>query len=215
MSDDPPTRGGAPLVPTTDHTGATGSVRLAALIARTSLRRALRRALARPRRTAVVVLFFAVVWGSVLLDGPGAPTGPAGFDRFDGVVFGIYARGLAAVGWVAAVGLAAVGATTRLDDVDAAALTLPAAGVRATFLGTLVAEHARRFAVIGGFASVALVSVATGGGGVGTLPTGGVAVLCVFVTAELVGHVLAWRGSISPAATCSHRDSDCWRPARG
>ena len=182
----------APFVPATRNRGTTGTLRLASLIARTSLRRALRRAFARPRRTAVVVLFFAVVWGSVLLDGPGGPPAPGGVDSLgNGVVFGIYARGLAAIGWLGAVALAAVGATTRLDDVDAAALTLPAAGVRATFLGTLAAEHARRFAVIGGFASLAVVSVATGGGGVGTLPTGGVAVLCVFVTAELVGHVLA------------------------
>ncbi len=187
---------GEPFVPATrDRTGQTGTLRLASLIAWTSLRRAVRRALARPRRTAVVVLFFAVVWGSVLFDGPSgatSPPGPGGFDTFgDAATVGVYARGLAAIGWVGAVVLAALGATTRLDDVDAAALTLPAAGVRATFLGTLAAEHARRFAVIGGFASLAVVSVAAGGGGVGTLPTGGVAVLCVFVTAELVGHVFA------------------------
>jgi|GEM_PF-1161822 len=195
MTDESPPRATdeEPFVPATrDRAGTTGTLWLASLIAQTSLKRALRRAFGRPRRTAVVVLFFAVVWGSALLDTPGSSPAPGGFGSVgNGVVLGIYARGFAAIGWLCAVALAVVGATTRLDDVDAGALTLPAAGVRATFLGTLAAEHARRFAVIGGFASFAVVSVATGGGGVGTLPTGGVAVLCVFVTAELVGHVLA------------------------
>ncbi|MEZ3145285.1 hypothetical protein [Halobaculum sp. MBLA0143] len=164
----------------------------AVLVARTNVRRALRRALARPRRTGLLVVFVVGSWASLLLDGSGGPPGPGGFDTLsDAVAFGTYAQGGAAVAWLGAVVLSAVGATTRLADVDGASLVVPAAGVRATFLGTLAAEHARRFAFVGLLAAATVVSVAVRGGGVASLPTGGVAALCVFVTAELVGHVLA------------------------
>ena len=136
-------------------------------------------------------MFLLGSWASLFVDGAGPP-GPGGFDSLAGAVaFGTYARGGAGVVWLGAVALSAVGATTRLSDVDGAPLVVPAAGLRATFLGTLAAEHARRFAFVGLLAAVTVVSVAVRGGGVATLPTGGVAALCVFVTAELVGHVLA------------------------
>lgn len=182
------------------------TARRATLVAGVGLRRAVRRALARPKRTAFLLLLFGGVWLNVLFgSGPPAPapSPSAGAGTVSGTTagsalsgtavdgFGELARGLAAIGWVVAVGLATVGATTRLSDVDGGSLVVPAAGVRATFLGTLVAEHARRFALIGLFVLLTLGSVAFGGGGVESLPTGGIAVLCIFVTAELLGHVLA------------------------
>jgi hypothetical protein len=189
------------------------TARRAWLIAEVGVRRAIRRALTRPRRTAFLLLVIGGTWLNVLLSGgpPGPPEvsglastsassltaseGSLGVARGPG--FSTYARGLAAMGWFVAVGLAAVGATTRLSDVDSAPLVVPAAGVRATFLGTLIAEHARRFTVIGLFVLLTLVTVAVDGGGLGSLPTGGLAVLCVFLTAELVGHVVAlsWAAS--------------------
>jgi ABC-2 type transport system permease protein len=186
------------------------TARRASLVAGIGLRRAVRRALARPKRTAFLLLLFGGVWLNVLFGGgPPAPSPGAGSGTVPSTTagtalsgtavdgFGELARGLAAIGWVVAVGLATVGATPRLSDVDGGSLVVPAAGVRATFLGTLVAEHARRFALIGLFVLLTLGSVAFGGGGVESLPTGGIAVLCIFVTAELVGHVLALGWTLS------------------
>lgn len=186
------------------------TARQASLVAGVGLRRAIRRALARRKRTAFLVLLFGGIWLNILFGGgPPGPSPAAGSAAATGTTtgtalsgtavegFGELARGLAAVGWVVAVGLATVGATTRLSDVDGGSLVLPAAGVRSTFLGTLVAEHARRFAFIGLFAVLTVGSVAFGGGGIESLPTGGIAVLCIFVTAELVGHVLALGWTLS------------------
>jgi hypothetical protein len=168
------------------------TLRRAWLVAFVGVKRAIRRALARPKRTAFLLVLFGGSWLNVLLDGgPPAPPSTATSGFAGAIEFSQYARGLAAMGWLVAVGLSVVGANTRLSDVDGASLVVPAAGVRATFLGTLVAEHARRFALIGLFALLTLLSVAVGGGGIESLPTGGIAILCIFVTAELVGHVLA------------------------
>ena len=166
-------------------------VRTAGLIARVGVRRAVRRALARPRRTALLVLLFGGTWLNLIVGGrPEPPTDAAT------LTFARTARGAAAIGWVAATTLAAVGATTSLADVDGRELVVPAAGVRAAFLGTLVADHARRVLVLGVVAVLTLATVVVGRAGPGSLPTGVLAVACVFLTAELVGHVLAlgWVG---------------------
>jgi ABC-2 type transport system permease protein len=155
------------------------------------LRRRLRQLRARPRSTAARVLFYVGLWLWVLE--PWNPRGTeavgASGEAADLAVLGVM-RGGVALAWVGLVAIEALSATTSVDDVDAGAAVIPAAGVRATLLATQVVEHARRLTILGVLAVMGLVSFALGTGSTGVLGVGLVAFVGLTATARLTGEVV-------------------------
>jgi hypothetical protein len=99
-------------------------------------------------------------------------------------------RGMVAVLWLVQVGAAAAATPKSANQVPGSAFLLRAAGVQSTLWGTMLAEYSRRLVLFGVFAIATAVAVLWGVG----LPTRDpllmLALLVLFLTAELVGMAL-------------------------
>lgn len=172
------------------------SRRPALLVARTLLRRRLRRALDRPRRTALTGGMFlfplAVLFAPSGYGGAGyAPTTGGSLAGPEGTVMvSDLLPPLFTAGWLLFLAAAAFTVDDSLDDVDAGGLLVLGGGVRATVLGTMLAGHARRLAMFGIWFVAGGVAIVLGGAGVASLPLGAVGFALLLVSATTAGQAV-------------------------
>ena len=166
------------------------------LVARTLLRRRLRRALTRPKRTALTVLLFvlplAIAFGPAAFGGAGYGLGPGGtLSNGDNTVAVTTALPPLFSGiWLLFFLGGAFAVDDRLADVDAGSLLVLGGGVRATVLGTTLADHARRVALLSIWFLAGAAIVVAGGGGIASLPLGAVGFGLLVVSASAAGHAV-------------------------
>jgi len=166
------------------------------LVARVLLRRQVRRALDRPRRTVLMGLLFLLpalsLFGPESLGGGGFAVGDNGTISGEGTtvqVTGILPPLFTAL-WLLLFLGGAFTVDSRLDDVDGGDLLVLGGGIRATVLGVSLAEHARRLAFFGIWFVAGGLVVVVGGGGLTTLPLGAVGFVLLLASASTAGHAV-------------------------
>jgi hypothetical protein len=170
--------------------------RRALLVARVHVRRRVRRALDRPKRSLLLVSLFLLpvvsLFGPEQFGGGGFAVGADGTVSGDGATARIAAV-LPPVFTGVWLFLFLAGAFTvddRLDDVDGGDLLVLGGGIRPTVLGVSLAEHARRLVLFGIWFVVGAVGVIVAGAGVAALPLGAVGFVLLLVSATTAGHAV-------------------------
>ena len=170
--------------------------RRAVLVARVLVRRRIRRALARPKRSALLVGLFLLPVASLFapesVGGGGFAVGADGTVSGDGATVRI-AEILPPVFSAFWLFFFVVGAFTvddRLDDVDGGDLLVLGGGVRATVLGVSLAEHARRLVLFGIWFVAGAVGVIVAGAKATSLPLGAVGFVLLLLSATTAGHAV-------------------------
>lgn len=166
------------------------------LVTRVLLRRRIRRALDRPKRSALVGLLFLVPFLSLFvpesLGGGGYAVSETGTLSGDGATVRIASilPPVFTVIWLLFFLAGAFTVDSRLDDVDGGNLLVLGGGVRATVLGVALAEHARRLTLFGIWFVVGGLLVVAGGGGITSLPLGAVGFVLLLASASTAGHAV-------------------------
>jgi len=161
------------------------TLRATLLVAQLYLHRGWRRAIARPRSLALRIGFFVAVWLSVVLVGtPGTSL------DVDTVAVRETTRGLVVLLWLGHVGIAAVSTPTSARAVQGSGFLLRAAGVRPTLWGTMLGQYARRLLFFGVFAVATALVLLWGVDLPNRDPLLLLAILVLFLTAELTGMTL-------------------------
>lgn len=166
------------------------------LVARVLLRRRIRRALARPKRSALVGLLFLIPFLSLFapesLGGGGFAVGENGTVSGDGTTVRIVAilPPLFTAIWLLFFLAGAFTVDSRLDEIDGGDLLVLGGGVRATVLGVSLAEHARRLTLFGIWFVVGGLLIVVAGGGVTSLPLGAVGFVLLLTSASTAGHAV-------------------------
>jgi ABC-2 type transport system permease protein len=166
------------------------------LVARVLLRRRVRRALARPKRSALVGLLFLVPFLSLFaperFGGGGFAVGENGTVSGDGATVRIAAilPPVFTAIWLLFFLAGAFTVDSRLDEVDGGDLLVLGGGVRATVLGVSLAEHARRLTLFGIWFVVGGLLIVVAGGGITSLPLGAVGFVLLLASASTAGHAV-------------------------
>jgi ABC-2 type transport system permease protein len=178
-------------------------------IARTTVRRRVRRKRRHPRRFALELVVLGALWLVVVaryLDPGGAGSAVVGVPPavqetmlsnvddtvrgFLGVEPGAFARALVAALWVALVNFRAIGVTSSVDDLDVATVDLLSTSVRAVVLGETLAGNVRRLLRYGTHLVLGATVFALGGGSLTALPLSLFVLVVLQVSASLTGYVL-------------------------
>mgnify|MGYP006278778971 CR=1 FL=1 len=166
------------------------------LVARVLLRRRIRRALARPKRSALMALLFLVPFLSLFapesVGGGGFAVGENGTVSGEGTTVQIAAilPPLFTAIWLLFFFAGAFTVDSRLDDVDGGELLVLGGGVRATVLGISLAEHARRLSLFGIWFVLGGLVVVVAGGEITSLPLGAVGFVLLLASASTAGHAV-------------------------
>lgn len=166
------------------------------LVARVLLRRRIRRALDRPRRSTLVGMLFLVPFLSLFapesLGGGGYAVSETGTLSGDGATVRIAAilPPVFTAIWLLFFFAGAFTVGSRLDGVDGGDLLVLGGGVRATVLGVSLAEHARRLTLFGIWFVVGGLVVVVAGGGLTSLPLGAVGFVLLLASASTAGHAI-------------------------
>jgi len=164
-------------------------------VARTLLRRRTRRALARPKRTALTVVLFLFPVVSLLLPAGAGGVGATidgGTVVADGESIGLvplFEAGFSAF-WLLTFVAAVFKAEDDVTALEAGGLLVRAGGVAAAVRGRELAGHARRLALFGIWFVVGVGALAVGGGGLAVLPIGAVGFLLLLLSASTTGRAV-------------------------
>jgi hypothetical protein len=178
-------------------------------IARTTLRRRVRRKRRHPRLFVLELVVLGALWLFVVaryVDPGGAAASTVDvpptvqetvLSNLDATVRGMlgvdpaaFARALVAALWLLQVNLAAIAVTSSVDDLDATPVDLLSTSVRAVVLGQTLAGNVRRWLRYGTHLALGATVFALGGGDAAALPLSLLVYVVLSASASLTGYVL-------------------------